>query len=197
MVLDKTSKSLPKFNAICRSLLIKFNSPYEEHEPTVYIRKCITALTNHLVNELSGRVLVGPRILNTDSLALVCLSISTELFRSMFIVWPYCYLALWTNTFVSSVECFDTQFHNIYTVGSSVAYLIISWNVPAVRCGIMSIYRSVQIGRLLRELKLGELGEEEECGFWQKCETVSVYEKLNNLFYMYIHIYWGVWQLCG
>ena len=94
MIFDETSKSFPIFNAISRSLLIKFNSPYEEQEPTVYIRKCITALTNHLVYELSGRVLVGPRIRNTDRLALVCLSISTELFRSMFIVWPYCYLAL-------------------------------------------------------------------------------------------------------
>jgi hypothetical protein len=42
-------------------------------------------------------------------------------------------------------------------------------NVTAVRSGITSIHRFVQIGRLLRELKLWELEEEEqeggECGF--------------------------------
>ena len=37
-ILDETSKSFPKFNATGRSLLIKFNSPGEEQEPTLYLK---------------------------------------------------------------------------------------------------------------------------------------------------------------
>ena len=65
--LDVTSTSFPKFNATGRSLLIKFNSPVEEQEPTAYIRECITSLTNYLFNEVSGRYLVGLRIRNTEN----------------------------------------------------------------------------------------------------------------------------------
>jgi hypothetical protein len=63
-ILDETSKSFPKFNATGRSLLTRFNSPGEEHEPTAYIKECITALTNYLVGEVADRDLVGLRIRN-------------------------------------------------------------------------------------------------------------------------------------
>jgi hypothetical protein len=48
-------------------MLIKFNFPGEEQEPTVYLQECITALTNYLVDELPGRDLVGLRIRNTEN----------------------------------------------------------------------------------------------------------------------------------
>jgi len=59
MILDKTSKSIPKFNANGRSLLIKFNSPVEEQNTGTYLKECITALTNYLVDDVPARDLVG------------------------------------------------------------------------------------------------------------------------------------------
>jgi len=66
-ILDETSKSFPKFNATGRSLLIKFNSLGEEQEPTAYLKECITAITNYLVDEVPDRDLVGLRIRNTEN----------------------------------------------------------------------------------------------------------------------------------
>jgi hypothetical protein len=54
-ILDDTSKSFPKFKGTGRSMLIKFNSPGEEQEPTSYLQECITAFTNYLVGEVPGR----------------------------------------------------------------------------------------------------------------------------------------------
>jgi hypothetical protein len=48
-------------------MLIKFNSPGEEHEPTAYLKECITAITNYLVDEVADRDLVGLRIRNTEN----------------------------------------------------------------------------------------------------------------------------------
>ena len=67
MILDDTCKSFPKFNTTGRSLLIKFRSPGEEREPTAYLKKCITELTNYLVEEVNDRDLVGLRIRNTEN----------------------------------------------------------------------------------------------------------------------------------
>ena len=58
MILDETSKSFPKFNVSGRSLLIKFRAPGEEQNPTTYLKECITALTNYLVNDVDDRDLV-------------------------------------------------------------------------------------------------------------------------------------------
>jgi len=66
-ILDETSKSFPKFNATGRSLFIKFNSPGEEQEPTAYLKECITAITDYLVDEVPDRDLVGLRIRNTEN----------------------------------------------------------------------------------------------------------------------------------
>jgi len=62
----RPQKSFPKFNATGRSLLIKFNSPGEEQEPTAYLKECIT-LTDYLVDEVPDRDLVGLRIRNTEN----------------------------------------------------------------------------------------------------------------------------------
>jgi len=67
LILGETSKSFSKFKATRRSLLIKFNSPGEEEGPANYLKECITALTNYIVDEMSGRDLVGMRIRNTDN----------------------------------------------------------------------------------------------------------------------------------
>ena len=67
-ILDQTSKSFPKFNVTGRSLLIKFNSPGKEQNPATYLKECITALTNYLVDFVPGRDLVGLRIRNTENL---------------------------------------------------------------------------------------------------------------------------------
>jgi len=66
MILDWTSKSLPKFNG--RSLLQKCNSTGEEHNPASYLKEYITAFTNYLVDDLPGRDLVGLRIRNSDNI---------------------------------------------------------------------------------------------------------------------------------
>ena len=66
-ILDETSKSFPKFNATGRSLLIKFNSSGEEQEPTLYLKECITAITDYLVDKVPDRDLVGLRIRNTEN----------------------------------------------------------------------------------------------------------------------------------
>ena len=42
------------FNAAGRSFLIKFNSPGEGQNPASYLKECITALTNYLVDEVPG-----------------------------------------------------------------------------------------------------------------------------------------------
>jgi hypothetical protein len=67
MIVEDTSKSFPKFNATGRSLLIKFNSSGEDQEPTAYLKECITALTDYLVDEVADRDLVGLRIRNTEN----------------------------------------------------------------------------------------------------------------------------------
>ena len=67
MILVETLKSFQKFNASCRSLLIRFRGPSEEQKPTAYLKECITALTNYLVNDVPGRDLVGLRIRNTEN----------------------------------------------------------------------------------------------------------------------------------
>jgi len=67
MILDETSKSFPKFNATGRSLLIMFNSPAEEQNPVTYLKECITALTDYLVDDMPGRDLVGLRIRSTEN----------------------------------------------------------------------------------------------------------------------------------
>ena len=66
-ILDETLKSFPKFHTTGRSLLIKFNSPREEQDPTTYVKECITAITNYLVDEVPGRDLVGLGIRNTEN----------------------------------------------------------------------------------------------------------------------------------
>jgi len=67
MILDETSKTFPKFNRTGRSLLIKFRSPGEEQEPSTYLKECITALTNYLVDEGNNRDLVRLRIRKTEN----------------------------------------------------------------------------------------------------------------------------------
>jgi hypothetical protein len=65
--LDETSKSFTKFNATGRSLLMKFNTPGEEQDPTTYLKEFITALTNYIVDKVPDRDLVGLRIRNTEN----------------------------------------------------------------------------------------------------------------------------------
>ena len=65
MILDETAKLFPKFNVGRRSLLIKFNSPGEEEDPTTYIREYTTALTNFLVDDVPGFLCL--RIGNTEN----------------------------------------------------------------------------------------------------------------------------------
>ena len=67
MILDETSKSFPKCNTTGRSLLIKFRPPGEEQNPTAYLKECITALTNYLLDDVHDRDLVGLRIRNTEN----------------------------------------------------------------------------------------------------------------------------------
>jgi len=55
-ILDEPSKSFQKFNATRRSLLIKFNSPSEERDPTTYLKECITALTSYLVDKCQIKI---------------------------------------------------------------------------------------------------------------------------------------------
>jgi len=68
MNLDETSKSFPKFNATGCSLLIKFHSPNEEQTPGTYLKECITALTNYIVDDVPGRDLVGLRFRNIENI---------------------------------------------------------------------------------------------------------------------------------
>ena len=67
MILDETSKSFPKFNASGRSMLIRFRTPGEEQNPKAYLKECIAALTNYLVDDMHDRDLVGLRIRNTEN----------------------------------------------------------------------------------------------------------------------------------
>jgi len=66
-ILDETCKSSPKFNATGRSFLIKFNSLGEEQDPATYLKECIIALTNYLVDKVPDRHLVGLRIRNIEN----------------------------------------------------------------------------------------------------------------------------------
>ena len=62
-----TSKSFPKFNATGRNLLITFRPRGEELEPITYLKECIVALTNYLVDDVPDRDLVGLRIRKTEN----------------------------------------------------------------------------------------------------------------------------------
>ena len=55
IIFDETSNPFPKFNATGRSLLIKFRLPAQHVEPKVYLKECITTLTNYLVNDVCER----------------------------------------------------------------------------------------------------------------------------------------------
>jgi len=66
-ILDETCKYFPKFNATGRSLLIKFNSLGEEQDPATYLKECVTAPTNYLVDKVPDRDLVGLRICNIEN----------------------------------------------------------------------------------------------------------------------------------
>ena len=68
IISDETSTSFPKLNTTGRSLFIKFKFPGEEQEPTAYLKECITALTNYLVDELGDSDLVVLRIRNTKNM---------------------------------------------------------------------------------------------------------------------------------
>jgi hypothetical protein len=46
---------------------MQFDSTDEEQEPTAYLRECITALTNYLVEEVPGMNLVVFRIRNSNN----------------------------------------------------------------------------------------------------------------------------------
>jgi hypothetical protein len=67
-ILDETIKSFPKYNTTGRSLLMKFHVPSEDNDPAAYLRECITALTNYLVDKVPDRDLVGLKIRNTENL---------------------------------------------------------------------------------------------------------------------------------
>jgi hypothetical protein len=67
-IIDKTSKTFPKFNTTGRSLLIKFKSPTNEQDPASYFSECIGSLTNYLVGEIPGSDLVGLSIRDTENL---------------------------------------------------------------------------------------------------------------------------------
>jgi hypothetical protein len=67
MILDETIKTLSNFNATVQSLLIEFNSPVEEQEPTAYLWVCIVSFTDYMVSDVPGRDLIGLRISNTDN----------------------------------------------------------------------------------------------------------------------------------
>jgi hypothetical protein len=49
-------------------MLIKFRAPSEEQESLSYLKECITALCNYLVDKVPDRDLVGLRIRNSDEL---------------------------------------------------------------------------------------------------------------------------------
>jgi hypothetical protein len=60
-------------------LLIKFRAQGEEENPTTYLRECITALTNYLVDDVHDRDLVGLRFRDTENVqdkvvGLVCVA---------------------------------------------------------------------------------------------------------------------------
>ena len=76
LILDETSKSFPNFNETGRSLLIKLRSPAEHVKRNVYLKECITALNNYLVNDVRDSDLVGLRIRNTDKVQYKLLGIS-------------------------------------------------------------------------------------------------------------------------
>ena len=67
LILEETSKSFSKFNATGSSFLIKFRPPAEHLEPTVYLKECITALTNYSVEYVCDSDLLGLRFRNTDN----------------------------------------------------------------------------------------------------------------------------------
>ena len=47
-ILDATSKSFRKFNAIGRSFLIMFNTPREEQDPTAYLKEYMVWQRNRI-----------------------------------------------------------------------------------------------------------------------------------------------------
>jgi len=48
-------------------MLIKFKNPGEEQEPVAYLKECIMALANYLVDEVPNTDSVGLRIRNTEN----------------------------------------------------------------------------------------------------------------------------------
>jgi hypothetical protein len=67
-ILDETVKRFEKFDATGRSLIIKFNSPGKNQDPYMYLKECVTKLTNYFVDEIPGRDVVGMKIRNTENM---------------------------------------------------------------------------------------------------------------------------------
>ena len=67
LILEETSKFFPTFKTTGISLLIKFRSQGEEENPTVYLKECITALTNNIVDDVPDRGLMGLRTRNCEN----------------------------------------------------------------------------------------------------------------------------------
>src|SRR5215470_16841681 len=63
-IIRETSKTFSKFNTTGRSVVIKFKPVKQNQQPNLYLKECITALTNYLVDDVPDRDLVGLRIRN-------------------------------------------------------------------------------------------------------------------------------------
>jgi len=90
-ILDETSKSFPKFHTTGRSLPIMFSSPCKEQAATTYLKECITALTNCIVDKVPDRDLVGFRIRNSKNVRQKVVGISLcrrDQFKAD-VVWSY------------------------------------------------------------------------------------------------------------
>lgn len=130
LILDKTSKSFPKCNATGRSMLVEFNSPGEEQEPTAYIKECIIVLTNYLLHEVPGRVSVGFRIRNTENVQDKVVGISLRR-RDQFkpdVVWDVLRKVIQSNVRFVLTDRFEVHLDHVkMPVGNGIGGVKTKW----------------------------------------------------------------------
>jgi hypothetical protein len=105
----------PKYNKTGRSLLIKFNCMGEEQDPATYLKECITALTNYLVDKVLDTDLVGFRIRNTENVQdkVVGISLRSRDQLKADVVWSVLEKVVQSNARFALTDCLEVHLDHV------------------------------------------------------------------------------------
>jgi hypothetical protein len=114
-ILDESSNSFAKLNSSGRRILIKFSSPSEGGDTITYLKECITALTDYLVDQVPDRDLVGLRIRNTEYVQDIVVGISLRRRDQLKpdVVWSFLGKVIQSNTRFALSDRLEDHFDHV------------------------------------------------------------------------------------